>query len=75
MEVKVLNEPREGKRLLVVDIDYTIYDLGSSAETPMELARCSPLARSLASTDIVSQVCSSFCVRELLLWSADAIAS
>lgn len=39
VEVEVLNEPREGKRLLVVDIDYTIYDLGSSAETPMELAR------------------------------------
>ena len=38
--MKVLNEPRPGKKLLVVDIDYTIFDLGSSAERPEELARC-----------------------------------
>jgi hypothetical protein len=44
VEVKVLHEPRPGKKLLVVDIDYTIFDLGSSAEQPMELARCAPLA-------------------------------
>jgi ubiquitin-like domain-containing CTD phosphatase 1 len=35
----LLNEPRPGKKLLVADIDYTIYDLGSSAERPEELAR------------------------------------
>jgi ubiquitin-like domain-containing CTD phosphatase 1 len=39
VEVKVLMEPRPGKKLLVIDIDYTIFDLGSSAEQPMELAR------------------------------------
>jgi ubiquitin-like domain-containing CTD phosphatase 1 len=27
-EVTILNEPRPGKKLLVVDIDYTIFDLG-----------------------------------------------
>lgn len=37
--MKVLNPPREGKKLLVLDIDYTIFDLGSSAERPEELAR------------------------------------
>lgn len=39
MEVKVLNPPRRGKHLLVLDIDYTIFDLDSSAERPDELAR------------------------------------
>ena len=35
----VLNAPRAGKKLLVLDIDYTIFDLNSSAERPEELAR------------------------------------
>lgn len=39
VKVKVLNPPRPGKKLLVVDIDYTIFDLGSTAERPDELAR------------------------------------
>lgn len=40
VDIKVLNAPRPGKKLLVIDIDYTIFDLGSSAERPMDLARC-----------------------------------
>ena len=39
MDVKILNPPREGKKCLVLDIDYTIFDLGSSAERPEELGR------------------------------------
>lgn len=39
VELKILNPPRPGKKLLVVDIDYTIFDLGSSAERAEELAR------------------------------------
>jgi ubiquitin-like domain-containing CTD phosphatase 1 len=39
VEVKVLNPPRQGKKCLVLDIDYTLFDLGSSAERPDELAR------------------------------------
>lgn len=39
VNVKIMNPPREGKKLLVLDIDYTIFDLGSSAERPEELAR------------------------------------
>ena len=39
VEVKVLHPPRRGKKCLVLDIDYTIFDLGSSAERPHELAR------------------------------------
>lgn len=35
----VLNQPRPGKKLLVLDIDYTIFDLNSSAERAEELAR------------------------------------
>ena len=40
VEVKVLNPPREGKKCLVLDIDYTLFDLGGTAERPEELARC-----------------------------------
>jgi len=38
-EVKILNEPREGKKLLVLDIDYTLFDHKSAAETGRELMR------------------------------------
>lgn len=38
-EVKVLQAPRPGKKLLVLDIDYTLFDLGSSAERADQLAR------------------------------------
>lgn len=39
VDVKILNAPREGKKCLVLDIDYTLFDLGSSAERPEELGR------------------------------------
>ena len=35
----LVNAPRAGKKLLVLDIDYTLYDLNSSAERPEELSR------------------------------------
>jgi ubiquitin-like domain-containing CTD phosphatase 1 len=38
-DVKVLNPPREGKKLLVLDIDYTLFDHRSAAETGTELMR------------------------------------
>ena len=38
-EVKVLNAPRVGKKLLVLDIDYTLFDHRSPAETPAQLMR------------------------------------
>ncbi|PNH07422.1 Ubiquitin-like domain-containing CTD phosphatase 1, partial [Tetrabaena socialis] len=34
VEVKILSPPRPGKKCLVIDIDYTIFDLGSAAERP-----------------------------------------
>jgi len=37
--VKKLNEPRPGKKLLVLDIDYTLFDHRSAAETGNELMR------------------------------------
>jgi len=37
--VDVLHPPRPGAKCLVLDIDYTIFDLGSSAERPEQLAR------------------------------------
>lgn len=38
-KIEMLNEPREGKKLLVLDIDYTLFDHRSSAETGVELMR------------------------------------
>ncbi|KAF4528435.1 hypothetical protein B566_EDAN013440 [Ephemera danica] len=38
-EVKIINNPREGKKLLVLDIDYTLFDHRSAAETGFELMR------------------------------------
>ncbi|XP_026492428.2 ubiquitin-like domain-containing CTD phosphatase 1 [Vanessa tameamea] len=38
-KINVLNEPRPGKRLLVLDIDYTLFDHRSVAETGYELMR------------------------------------
>ena len=38
-EVKVLNEPRAGKKLLVLDIDYTLFDHRSVVESGVELMR------------------------------------
>ncbi|MBN3302518.1 UBCP1 phosphatase, partial [Amia calva] len=38
-KVEILNPPREGKRLLVLDVDYTLFDHKSCAETGQELMR------------------------------------
>ena len=38
-ELKLREQPRPGARALVLDIDYTIFDLGSAAERPELLAR------------------------------------
>jgi len=38
-ELKLREPPRPGARALVLDIDYTIFDLGSAAERPELLAR------------------------------------
>ncbi|XP_041985205.1 ubiquitin-like domain-containing CTD phosphatase 1 [Aricia agestis] len=38
-KINVLNTPREGKKLLVLDIDYTLFDHRSVAETGYELMR------------------------------------
>ena len=38
-KVVELNAPRPGKKAVVLDIDYTIFDLNSAAERPE--ARCS----------------------------------
>ncbi|KAL5704207.1 protein-serine/threonine phosphatase [Ranunculus cassubicifolius] len=38
-KMKLLNPCREGKKLLVLDIDYTLFDHRSTAENPLELMR------------------------------------
>jgi len=37
--MKVLNAPRPGAKCLVLDIDYTLFDHRTTAETPLELQR------------------------------------
>mmetsp|Transcript_47453 Transcript_47453/g.152013 ORF Transcript_47453/g.152013 Transcript_47453/m.152013 type:complete len:313 (-) Transcript_47453:150-1088(-) len=39
VKVSILNPPREGKKCLVLDIDYTLFDHRSTAEVPKELER------------------------------------
>ena len=41
-KVVELNPPRPGKKCVVLDIDYTIFDLNSSAERPEELVSAMP---------------------------------
>lgn len=38
-KVKILNQPRPNKKLLVLDIDYTLFDHRSTAQTAAELMR------------------------------------
>ncbi|XP_026479109.1 ubiquitin-like domain-containing CTD phosphatase 1 isoform X4 [Ctenocephalides felis] len=38
-KIDIINEPRPGKKLLVLDIDYTLFDHRSSAESALELMR------------------------------------
>ena len=38
-EVKIINDLREDKKLLVLDIDYTLFDHKTPAETGAELMR------------------------------------
>lgn len=38
-EVRIMNQPRLGKRLLVLDLDYTLFDCRSSAPTISRLGR------------------------------------
>lgn len=37
--INIINEPRQDKKLLVLDIDYTLFDHRSTAETGAELMR------------------------------------
>jgi hypothetical protein len=39
MQVEIQNPCRQGKKLLVLDIDYTLFDHRSTAENPLQLMR------------------------------------
>jgi ubiquitin-like domain-containing CTD phosphatase 1 len=39
VKIEIINPPREGKKLLVLDIDYTLFDHRSVAEHPHQLMR------------------------------------
>lgn len=60
MPVKVLNPPREGKKCLVLDIDYTLFDHRSNAERPIELMR--PFLHEF--------LAASYAMYDIIIWSA-----
>uniref|UniRef100_B9IPZ5 FCP1 homology domain-containing protein n=1 Tax=Populus trichocarpa TaxID=3694 RepID=B9IPZ5_POPTR len=39
LQIELKNPSRPGKKLFVLDIDYTLFDHRSTAETPLELMR------------------------------------
>ena len=51
-QIKVLQPPRAGKKCLVLDIDYTIFDLNSTAG--MCVARAAPCMSHAAHTNVAS---------------------
>mmetsp|Transcript_13050 Transcript_13050/g.24955 ORF Transcript_13050/g.24955 Transcript_13050/m.24955 type:complete len:319 (+) Transcript_13050:92-1048(+) len=59
-QVKVLNPPRAGKKLLVLDIDYTLFDHRSAAERPEELMR--PYLHEF--------LAASYAMYDIVIWSA-----
>ncbi|CAA6668430.1 unnamed protein product [Spirodela intermedia] len=59
-KIKLLNPCREGKKLLVLDIDYTLFDHRSPAENPLELMR--PYLH-----EFLSSVYASY---DIMIWSA-----
>ncbi len=56
-KVVELNAPRPGKKAVVLDIDYTIFDLNSAAERPE--ARCATV-RVASTPDVAVRRCRSW---------------
>mmetsp|Transcript_39962 Transcript_39962/g.55552 ORF Transcript_39962/g.55552 Transcript_39962/m.55552 type:complete len:317 (+) Transcript_39962:133-1083(+) len=59
-EVKILNSPRQGKKLLVLDIDYTLFDHRSPAENSLQLMR--PFLHEF--------LAASYAMYDIIIWSA-----
>ncbi|MQM07093.1 hypothetical protein Taro_039927, partial [Colocasia esculenta] len=62
-KIKLLNPCREGKKLLVLDIDYTLFDHRSPAENPLELMR--PYLHEFLSSVYVEY--------DIMIWSATSM--
>ncbi|CAI7844777.1 unnamed protein product [Closterium sp. NIES-53] len=62
-KLKVLNPPRAGKRLLVLDIDYTLFDHVSPAETANHLMR--PYLHEF--------LAASYSAYDIIIWSATSM--
>ncbi|XP_039292294.1 ubiquitin-like domain-containing CTD phosphatase 1 [Nilaparvata lugens] len=61
--IEMISEPRPGKKLLVLDIDYTLFDHRSSAETGVELMR--PYLHEFLT--------SSYAYYDIVIWSATSM--
>ncbi|ONK73120.1 uncharacterized protein A4U43_C04F27460 [Asparagus officinalis] len=62
-KIRKLNDCREGKKLLVLDIDYTLFDHRSPAENPLELMR--PYLHEFLSAVYVEY--------DIMIWSATSM--
>ncbi|CAM6103040.1 unnamed protein product [Calypogeia fissa] len=62
-KLNLLNPPRPGKKLLVLDIDYTLFDHRSTAENPKELMR--PYLHEFLSA--------SYSAYDIVIWSATSM--
>ncbi|CAI5460443.1 unnamed protein product [Closterium sp. Yama58-4] len=62
-KLKVLNPPRAGKRLLVLDIDYTLFDHVSTAESATQLMR--PYLHEF--------LAASYSAYDIIIWSATSM--
>eukprot|EP00897_Mesotaenium_endlicherianum_P000950 jgi/Mesen1/10856/ME000093S10370 len=62
-QLKILNPPRPGKKLLVLDIDYTLFDHRSTAENPHELMR----------PHLHEFLAASYSEYDIIIWSATSL--
>ena len=65
LKIEVLNPPRAGKKLLVLDIDYTLFDHRSVAESPDQLMR--PYLHEFLT--------SAYADYDIVIWCESALAS
>uniref|UniRef100_A0ACD5XB49 Uncharacterized protein n=1 Tax=Avena sativa TaxID=4498 RepID=A0ACD5XB49_AVESA len=62
-KLKLLNPCRKGKRLLVLDIDYTLFDHKSPAENPLELMR----------PNLHEFLAAAYAEYDIMIWSATSM--
>ncbi|KAL6178972.1 hypothetical protein ACLB2K_050488 [Fragaria x ananassa] len=75
-KIELKNPCRQGKKLLVLDIDYTLFDHRSTAENPLQLMRpCNPhpLIPTLSFLDLHEFLTAAYAEYDIMIWSATSI--